>query len=106
MAAAGEEIPQGQVPQGDGLGEQALAIQAPAVPDRCLFAEYWDEAKCDLILQDATSDLKFLWRTHKAPREAQSRLACFGFSEMATFANLDINKQAVHAFLVRELVFK
>ena len=51
---------------------------------RCLtiafFAEYWDEAKCDLILQDTTSDLKFLWRTHKVPREAQARLAAFGFS--------------------------
>ena len=79
MAAAGEELPEGQAPQGEVQGERALAIQAPVVPDHCLFAEYWDEAKCGLILQDATSDLKFLWRTHKVPREAQAHLAAFGF---------------------------
>ena len=79
MAGVGADGLEGQAPQGDVEVQQALAVQAPRVPDHCLFVEYWDEAKCDLILQDATSDLKFLWRTHKVPREAQARLAAFGF---------------------------
>ena len=85
---------------------QPVAAPVPTVPADSLFAEFWDEAKCELILQGAASDLKFSWRNHKVPREAQARLAAFGFAEMATFTNLDVDKAAVQAFLVKELVFK